>query len=293
MVEYFNFYYFLYIAFAVGMLVGLYFLLRNKSKRTAGAVLFGVLFAGFVLHFVKLAFEPYQSWMPRAIRTVTPENICAVSVLVFPWFFVSGKNILKDYMFYMGIMSGLGATLLPVDVIDRNAFEFETVRFYFSHVVLWVVPLLMVLLKLHTLDYRRIPKVPFLAYLVLCIILVNEIILTGAGFVHISHLFSNDIRNSALIFGPLSDVEFLGTLFRPLTPNLFTTVPIGPNAGNVFYWPIVWMILPSFVYFSAIALLLSLPFEFKRLRTDILTAKTKTASFVTRIITKFAPGRKP
>jgi len=280
MVEYFNFYYFLYITFALGLLIGLYFLLRNKSKKTSTIVLFCILLSNFVLHFLKLAFDSYQSWMPYAIRSITPENICVVSVLVFPWVFLSKKKILKDYMFYMGMISGLGATIIPIDAIGRNIFEFDTVRFYYCHILIWVVPLLMVLLKLHTLDYKRIIKLPFLAYFVLCIILVNEVILAGAGFVNINHFFSNEIRNSALIFGPLVDVAFLGILFTPLTPNLFLTVPIGPNAGTVYYWPILWLIIPSYIYICTTALLLSLPFEYKNIKADILNLKTKIASLL-------------
>jgi len=280
MVEYFNFFYFLYIALAVALLAGLYFLLRRKSKKTAAMALFGIFFANFILHFAKLAFEPYRQWMPYALRTITPENVCALSVLVFPWLFLSGKKVLKDYMFYIGIMSGVGATLFPVDVIGRSAFEFETIRFYLSHILLWAAPVLMVLLKLHTLDYKRIIKVPFVAYLVLCIILVNEIILIGAGFVHISHLFSNEIRNSALIFGPLAEVALLGRLFLALTPELFLTVPVGPNAGAAFYWPIIWMAIPFYVYFCIVALLLALPFERRRIKADALALKAKIAALM-------------
>ena len=280
MVEYFNFYYFLYIAFAVGLLAGLYFLLRNRGKKVSSIVLFGILFANLVLHFAKLAFDPYRQWMPYAARTVTPENFCAASVLLFPWFFLSGKKILKDYMFYMGIMSGVGATFLPVDVIGHGAFEFETMRFYLSHIVLWIVPLLMVMLKLHTLNYRRIPQVPFFVYFIMCIILVNEVILIGAGFVHASHLFSSEIRNSALIFGPLADVEFLGILFTALTPEVFLTVPVGANAGAVYYWPIVWLIIPSFIYFSLASVLLALPFEYGNMKADAAALKAKTLQFV-------------
>jgi len=279
MIEYFNFYYYLYIAFALGLLIGLYFLLRNKSKKTSNIVLFSLLVSNFILHFLKLTFDVYQQWMPLAIRTITPENICAISVLVFPWFFLSRKNVLKDYMFYMGIMSGLGASVIPVDVIGHNAFYLETMRFYYSHILLWVVPLLMVMLKLHTLDYKRIVRVPFFVCFILCIILVNEVILTGAGFVHIDHLYSNEIRNAALIFGPLAELEFLGVLFTALTPELFLTVPIGPNAGATYYWPIVWLIIPSFIYFCLLAVLISLPFEYKNMKKDILYLKAKFIRF--------------
>ena len=274
-VEYFNFFYFLYLAFGLGLLLGLYFLLRNKSKKTSGIVLFGILLSNFSLHFLKLNFDHYQQWMPYAIRTISPENICSVSVLLFPWIFLSKKKILRDYMFYMGVASGLGATLIPVDAIGQHPFLFETMRFYISHMLLWVVPLLMVLLKVHTLDYKRIPKIPFLIYFVLGIILVNEVILIGAGFVDKNFLFSNDIRNSALIFGPLADVEFIGILFTALTPSVFLTVPIGVNAGAAFYWPILWLVVPAFIYFSAVSLLLALPFEYKNIKTDIMTLKTR------------------
>ena len=269
MVEYFNFFYFLHLAFAAALLLGLYFALRNKSEATSKIVLFSILLASFILHFAKLAHPFYREWMPYAIHTISPENICAVSVLVFPWFFLSKNTLLKDYMFYIGIASGIGATILPIDVIGHGAFEFETLRYYFSHALLWVVPLLMVLLKLHTLDYKRIIKVPFLFYLILCIILVNEVILIGTGFIHADFLFSREVRNHTLIFGPLAEIEFVGVLFNTLTPELFRTVPVGPNAGQVFYWPIVWMILPSFIFFNIFALLLALPFDHRRVSTDL------------------------
>ena len=273
LVEYFNFYYFLYIAIAFGLLTGLYFLLRKKRRKFIKITLFCIFLFSFIMHFIKLAFGYYQEWMPLAIITITPENICAVSVLVFPWFFLSKRKILKDYMFYMGMMSGIGATFIPIDAIGYGAFEFETMRFYFSHIFMWVAPLLMVLLKAHTLNYKRIIFVPFLSYLVLCIILVNEIILTGAGFLPINYLFSSEIRNSSLIFGPLPEVEFIGKLFTALTPKVFLTVPAGANAGALFYWPIVWLMIPCFIYFCIIAFLLSLPFEFKRIKQDIMALK--------------------
>jgi len=275
MVKYFNFYYFLYIAIALGLLIGLYFILRKKDRKTSFITLFCILLFSFIMHFLKLGFGYYKEWMPYSIRTITPENICAVSVLVFPWFFISKKKILKDYMFYVGMMSGIGATIFPVDAINQNAFNFETMRFYFTHILLWVVPLLMVMLKLHTLDYKRIFKIPFLMYFTLCIILVNEVILTGAGFVHINHLYSNVIRNSSLIFGPLAEVELIGKFFTVFTPKLFLTVPIGVNAGNVYYWPILWLVVPSFIYVCIISFLLSLPFEYKNVKKDIMVLINK------------------
>ncbi|MCL2412736.1 MAG: hypothetical protein FWC98_01195 [Bacteroidales bacterium] len=275
MVDYLNTYYFLYLALGFVLLVGLYVLLRNKSKKTITIVLFSFLLGNFILNFLKLFADFYQAWMPIAIRTITPENICTISVLAFPWLFLSKVKILKDYMFYMGIMGGLGAMLIPVDAIGLAPFAFETIWFYISHGLVWIIPLLMVLLKLHTLDYKRIIKIPLLVYAVLCIILVNEVILIGAGFVNINTLFSYEIRNPAMIFGPLPEDLFIGKLFTPLTPNLFLTIPIGPNAGAPFYWPILWLVIPFFIYFCILAFILALPFEYKTIQKDVFALKRK------------------
>ena len=283
MVQLFNFYYFLYVIFAFGLLFGLYFFLRNKNKKTSSLVLFSILFSAFVMHFLRLTFDSYQQWMPYAIRMVTPENICAVSVLVFPWIFLSKNMYLKDYMFYLGFISGIAATFFPIDVIGFRMFEPETIRFYHTHIILWVIPTLMVMLKLHTLDYKRIPKIPLLALAMLGVILVNEIILIGTGFVPMHHLFSNQVRNSALIFGPLADVELVGRMFTAMTPDFFLTVPVGPRAGEVFYWPILWLAIPFYIYASIAALLLSLPFEYKNIKDDILSLKVKIKSKLERI----------
>jgi len=259
MVQHFNFYYFLYLALAVGLLIGLYLLLRNKSERTIFFVLFILLVANFALHFLKLFADFYQERMPWSIRTITPENICAVSVLLFPWFFLSKNKLLRDYMYYIGMISGIGATVFPIDVIGHYAFDFETIRYYVAHSLIWVIPLLMVMLKVHTLEYKRILKVPIIAIAVLCLILINEVILTGLGFVRADVLFSYEIRNAALIFGPNPDIAFVGTMFLPLTPTMFTTIPFGVYAGSTFYWPIIWMIIPGYIYFCIIAGLLALP----------------------------------
>ena len=277
MIEYFNGYYFLYIALTLGLAAGLYALLRGKSERVRTGVLFGLLLSNFALHFLKLTLDFYRQLMPWALTTITPENICALNVLVFPWLFLCGKPLLRDYMFYIGVVS-FGAVLWPVDVIGFGAFEAETLRYYYAHAIIAVVPLLMVLLGLHKLDYRRIVKVPLLFYLVLCIILVNEVILVGAGLVPLEWLLRYDVRNAALIFGPLPQLEPLGALLTALTPPLFLTVPAGVGAGAVYYWPIVWLVVPFFIYFCVLALLLALPFEHRRIRQDLLALRAKLKS---------------
>ena len=275
MIEFFNIFYYLYIAFGLILLVGLYFLLRNKSEKVQSAVLFSLLLSGFILHFLKVFADYYQQWMPIALRTLTPEAICTVSILVFPWLFLTKNALLKDYMFYMGVLGGFVATIFPVLILDFEAFEFETIRYFYHHILLWVVPTLMVILKLHTLDYKRIWKAALLAVVVLFIVFINEVILTGLGFVRADLLFSHEYRNTSLIFGPMKELGPVNDLLLAFTPSLFTTVPVGPNAGETFYWPIVWMLFPAYIYACIGAFLLALPFEYKNVKRDILALRQK------------------
>ena len=50
----FNGWYFFWLILSAGAIVGLYFLLRNRSEFTQKAVLFGLLAFGLLLHFLKL-----------------------------------------------------------------------------------------------------------------------------------------------------------------------------------------------------------------------------------------------
>lgn len=48
-IQFFNFWYFLFVALSLGGFAGLYFLLRNRSQRTVKAVLIGLIVPCFVI----------------------------------------------------------------------------------------------------------------------------------------------------------------------------------------------------------------------------------------------------
>lgn len=282
MVNYFNIYYFIYLFLAFGILLGLYFIFRNKSPKTQKIFIACFLFFSFSLHFLKLAFEPYRSGLPATIRKSTFENICAVSTLIFPFIFLSKNKLLKDYMFYFGILSGGLAMFVPTEAIGKSAFAFDTIRFYICHFSIFAMPTLMVLFKLHALDYKRIFKLPFVFYAVLCVILVNEIILMAIGFVdgNIETLLDPNIRNSSFIFGPTSQFEkFANAVFTILTPKFLTICPAGIHKGETLYWPILWLVIPAYIYLIILSILLSLPWEYKHLKQDIKNLYAKIKSF--------------
>ena len=92
-IEMFNGWYFFWLLLSAGTIVGLYFALRNRSAVTQKAVLFGLLAAGFLMHFLKVYIPPYSVDEARMLRDSWFVNICGANIALFPFFFWSNLTI--------------------------------------------------------------------------------------------------------------------------------------------------------------------------------------------------------
>lgn len=279
-VEFFNFYYFLYIFIALAFFLGLYFALRKADKKVVFRTISALLFFNLALHFAKLAFSPYREELPTSIRKVTFENICAVSTLIFPFLFLSKNKTARDYMFYLGVLGGIAACFYPTEALNKAPFAFDTIRFYTCHIILWTTPMLMVILGVHKLDYRRIWRSATMFLFVEGLIMVNEIVLTSIGFVSsdLERLLSPDYRNSSFVFGIPSDYAWAEKILNIFVPKIFR---VNPLTGQKMYWPLVWLIFPVYIIFDFLFFLMSLIWEFNHFKTDVInlynTIKKKLA----------------
>ena len=270
-IQFFNGWYFLFLALSFGGFAGLYFLLRNRREKTVKIVLISLMVFALVLHFMKGLFPPYSLDYERHLRDSWFINICGANIGLFPFMLLSKNKYCRDYMFYLGLIGGLAAIFYPIDPVmkpDQNAEIYDVLRFYLHHNLLWYVPLLMVLLKIHHLDYRRIWAVPIIFLLVLLFIMLNQIFQSELGFIG---LRGDDIHaipyvNNSLIWGPDGHIS---NLIDWACPSFFKTIPVGPHAGEAKYWPWFWLIVPSFVVLIPGCFLLSLPFEIPHIRQDI------------------------
>ncbi|MBQ2718441.1 MAG: YwaF family protein [Clostridia bacterium] len=268
MVELFNFFYFFFILLMSGAIVGLYFLLRSKSERTQRLVLFSLLVLNLALHFSKPLFPPYSEDPALAMSEVWFTNVCGTSVLFFPFIFLSESRTAKDYMVYLGIVSGFLALLYPTEAIGKSVLTPDLWRFYLCHGILLAVPLLTVLWGLHRPDVRRIWKIPFCAAAMLLFIIANQVLQSELGIIPLrgDDLLNVSYRNPSLIWGPTDDVA---VLFSWLTPSFMKTVPAGPYAGQEKYWPFFWMLPGVLVYFLLLPLLLCLILDFGRTKATL------------------------
>lgn len=275
MVKLGNFWYLFFILFTIGSILGLYFLFRNKSLKAKKLLIAGLVLFNLALHFLKLLFPPYSTNPEFALENVWFINICAVSVATFPFLFFSKSDTAKDWMFYLGVISGFLALVYPTEALNKSVLTLDLWRFYFCHIIIFIAPLLMVLLKVHKLNYHNIWKMPFCMFAVMLFIICNQVLQSELGIISMR---GNDIleagcgyRNTSLIWGP---TDGIAALFTWATPEFMKTIPVGEFAGQSKYWPLFYLMPACLIYFTILPLLISLPWEYKHIKQDFVTVKS-------------------
>ena len=283
----FNFWYFFWLIVGIAATVGIYFLLKKCSYKVQRTVLFMFLVLGFLLHFLKAFIPPYSVDESRMLRDSWFINICAANIAIFPFIFFSKNKILKDYMFYLGVISGIIAFVYPQEPIakvDQLAEQLDILRFYYHHWQLIAIPLVGVLLGHHKISYKRIWVAPVGLLLLMLFIMLNQIFQAEIGFVPLrlsQDFFAIGYKNTSYIWGPGTN-DALGSFFALFTPEFFKTVPVGQYAGQIKYWPWFWLIVPVFVLVTPLAFAISMIFDRKNFCKDLSKLKQLLLKHKTR-----------
>lgn len=281
----FNGWYFFWLALAVGATVGLYFLLRRRSEKTQKLVLFGILVFGLMLHFLKVYIPPYSVDEARMLRDSWFVNICGANIALFPFLFWSKKDRVKDYMFYIGVLSGLIALFYPQEPIAKTnqlGEQLDIIRFYFHHWMVLAVPLLMVLLGHHKLSYKRVISAPTGLLLLMLFIMLNQIFQSELGYIPLRNqgdFFGIGYKNSSYIWGPGTN-DAIGEFLALFTPKIFRTVPVGEFVGHTKYWPWFWLITPVYLLVTPLSVLIALVFDHASLVKDVQAIRQKNKKAV-------------
>ena len=211
-------------------------------------------------------------------------NICGANIALFPFMLVSNNKHLKDYMFYVGVLSGLIAIFYPIDPMmkaSQSAEWLDVLRVYLHHNLLWYVPLLMVLLGHHKLSYRRVFSAPAILLIVMLFIMLNQVLQSELGFIGLrgDDIHSITYINNSLIWGPDGNIS---RLIEWACPEIFKTIPVGPHAGEAKYWPWFWLVVPAFVILTPLCLLMSLAFDSKAFAFDMRRLYNRLRRFLKR-----------
>ena len=151
MIDIFTINHLLWIIAGFSLLIGMHFAFRNKSKRFQYWFLFSLTIVIWLVHFSRIIFaedlKTYQLFFT---------NLCGLSTFLYPFLFLSKSKLAKDYMYYVGGFFAFLSLAYPYTVEGDPIFAYNSIRFFFAHVLLIMIPLLMVTWKLHTPNIRNI-----------------------------------------------------------------------------------------------------------------------------------------
>lgn len=281
-----NIWYFFYIVVCGGIAAAGFFPFRKATEKKKYIYVLTLSFVNFALHFLKLLLPEYQ-YFPMSLRKCTFENICAVSVLIYPFVMMSKSDTAKDYVVFLGMIGGAAAIFVPTGAWGHPPFRLESIRFYLSHILLFMQAFYTLMLGLHRPSYKRFWRVPISFFLILGVITLNEFVLRATGFTEetLDQMVGDPTasRNGIFIFGLPENMESKLGFLTAVVPD-FMKHGFGYRSGD-FLWPWVWLFWPIITYGEIAAHAIGFTWGWKELKEDL--DKRKTAS-----ISNAGSGRK-
>lgn len=201
---------------------------EKKNIKIQNWVLFSLLCFAFITDIliqpVFIAQIPIfsEKWWNKMFRT----NICSISVILFPCVFFTKSRFFKNCMIFIGIISGIAAFIFPEEV--RNEYvSWFVIRFYWNHLIIAMVPILMLSLNLYKISYKDLykPVPPFLFFsFYQCYIIFNQGINVYLGFHSKIDYANNSLEFNSDEFAPVFD--WLTPPFMRNIPILSTIIPL-------------------------------------------------------------------
>lgn len=168
----------IYLLICAIIVVAYYFIFKNKSKKVQNIALFIPLALAFIIHFLKPLIPVYKDNLPQSLQALTPESICAISTLIFPFIYFSKNKALKDYMVVVGTISGFLTLIIPADVLGIDPTNIEVIRFFFAHLTIFMIPLLMYLFDIHKLKGNWVKNTLIIFAIAVLIMILDTLLFT-------------------------------------------------------------------------------------------------------------------
>lgn len=255
-IKYGNIIHILSIVLAISTLVGLYFLLRNKSNKTKNIVILSILFFNLFQHVFKFVVWP-QYWGTGFGEINTAYNMCAFLIIVSPFIYLTKVKVLKDFIFYIGTTAGIIAISVPYWFIGQSIITFDYLRFYICHLLLFVGSMLPVLLGMHRISLKNVYKIGFIALISLLIVLFNGLMFSFINNPndHSAALASFYSKNPVWALRPSDSFKGATKAIELFSPKIF----LGNEDKE--YVPILWYIIPMYILITIPSLITCLIFE--------------------------------
>lgn len=164
------------------LLVGLYFLLKNKPEKTQTRVLGALSFLGYAA----ILYEFFFKGEPLANL---PLHLCSINAMILP-FVVYTRNKTFGNLLLVWCLGALAALVLNYDMTETPFLSWNVFFYYFPHLVEFGIPLLLVALGHVKKDPKCIVSTVGISMVIYTIVhFLNLLIIALTGF-EANYMFS-------------------------------------------------------------------------------------------------------
>ena len=246
----------IYMIVPLVILAGLWYLLRNKSKKIQKTVIFVLTLLNLLQHMLKIYIYP-QYWGESFGARSTAYNMCAFLIMASPFIFLFGSELWQNFITYVGTVAG-GMSLCVTYWMSEPVEE--QLRFVTCHALMLITSCLPAILGIYKINWRKCWRLPFIFYGCLMILIVNDVITYTLGIVgDIGGLSLHEFllhENPCWAMCAPTDYPIVGKIVGFLSPAVFTDVPI------------LWLAIPLFLLMTGGAIGFGAIFDKKRFRAD-------------------------
>lgn len=265
----------LYMTVPFALLVGFWFLLRNKSKTVQKAVIFSLTLLNLLQHLLKIYIYP-QYWGESFGARSTAYNMCALLIMASPFIFLFGSELWQNFITYVGTVAGgisVCVTYWMAEPVE------EQLRFVICHALLLLTSCLPAILGIYKINWRKCWRLPFVFYGCLMVLIVNDVITYTLGIVgDIGNMSLHEFlirENPCWAMCAPEGYPFVEKIVAFFSPEFFTDVPI------------LWLSVPLFLLMTLGAIGFGSIFDKQRFRADFAAFGTKTKSLIETVKSKF------
>ncbi len=235
----------------VGLLLGLYFLLRGKSRKIQKNVILSMSLINLCQHVFKFIIYPQFHGSGFNLFN-TAYNICAFLIIFMPVALFLEFRLLSDLVFCVGSAAGIIALLIPYWNIGDSVFSWEFFRFHFCHSFLFVTASLTLMLGIYKPRFKDFIRLGSYVFLMLAVITANNALcmLIGLHPAKSGNIYDElYLMNVAWTYGPPEQFSWVLPIAKFLSPDAW----VGANDAGACI-PFLWYLVPFYIIITALAM---------------------------------------
>lgn len=260
--------YFIPFIVTAAVIIALFFAFRKFSARAKTVVVFVISAINILQHILKQFIYPHYFGNAYPDLINTAYNMCAVLIIITPFVLLSKSRSLRQFLSFVGTVAGVITMVVPHWYIGQTMLQWDVLRYYLCHGLLVATSLLPALWGLYEFCWRDFWKFPFLFFLMLLLIVFNDLVCYTVGLLGD---WSKDNFFSALynvnpcwMMRPDDGFAWLVLIIDFFTPDIF----MGDAATGRPYTPVLWYAVPLTLLFWVLGFVLCAVLDRARFVSD-------------------------